>query len=91
MTKSLRVGIIGASAQRGWAKESHVIAVQKLAGLELAAIATHRQETADAAALRDDIVHGGAIAPDFDRAAHLVRLVDEVQSLAKTGTRSRLT
>lgn len=50
MTKSLRVGLIGASAQRGWAKESHVIAVQKLAGLELAAIATHKQETADAAA-----------------------------------------
>lgn len=51
MTKPLRVGIIGASANRGWAKESHVVAVQKLAGLELAAVATHRQETADAAAI----------------------------------------
>lgn len=50
MTNPLRVGIIGASANRGWAKESHVVAVQKLAGLELAAIATRRQETADAAA-----------------------------------------
>lgn len=50
MTKPIRVGIIGASAKRGWAKESHVIAVQKLAGLELAAVATHSQETAGAAA-----------------------------------------
>ena len=50
MTKPLRIGIIGASANRGWAKESHVIAVQQLAGLELAAVATHKQETADAAA-----------------------------------------
>ncbi|MEH2141411.1 Gfo/Idh/MocA family protein [Nostoc sp.] len=50
MTKPLRIGIIGASANRGWAKESHVPAVQKLAGLELAAVATHSQETADAAA-----------------------------------------
>ena len=28
--KMLGVGIIGASATRGWAKESHVPAVQKL-------------------------------------------------------------
>jgi predicted dehydrogenase len=47
---TLRVGIIGASAKGGWAKESHVPAVQQLVGLELVAIATHRQETADAAA-----------------------------------------
>lgn len=50
MTKTLRVGMIGASAGRGWAKESHVPAVQKLAGLELAAVATSDQNTADAAA-----------------------------------------
>ncbi|MEH1844242.1 MAG: Gfo/Idh/MocA family oxidoreductase [Nostoc sp.] len=50
MTKSLQVGIIGASVDSGWAKESHVPAVQKLARLELAAVATSRQSTADAAA-----------------------------------------
>jgi len=49
-TKTLGVGIIGASAERGWAKESHVPAVQKLAGLELVAVATGSQPTADAAA-----------------------------------------
>ena len=50
MTTSLRVGIIGVSADRGWARESHVPAVQGLAGLELAAVATSHQATASAAA-----------------------------------------
>ncbi len=50
MEKPLGVGIIGASAERGWAKESHVPAVQKVAGLKLAAVATGSQPSADAAA-----------------------------------------
>ena len=50
MAKLLRVGIIGANARGGWAADSHVPAVQGLDGLELAAIATNRQETADEAA-----------------------------------------
>lgn len=50
MGKLLRVGIIGASAERGWAKESHVPAVQKIAGLELVAVATSSQPSADATA-----------------------------------------
>lgn len=45
----LRVGIIGVSADRGWAREGHVPAVQALAGLELAAVANQTQEKADAA------------------------------------------
>ena len=40
MGTPLKVGIIGASAERGWAKISHVPAVQGLEGLELAAVAT---------------------------------------------------
>ncbi len=48
--KTLGVGIIGASAERGWAKESHVPAVRRLAGLELVAVATGSQPSADAAA-----------------------------------------
>jgi predicted dehydrogenase len=48
--KTLRVGIIGASAEGGWAREGHVPAVQGLAGLELVAVATNSQKTADAAA-----------------------------------------
>ena len=50
MTESLGVGIIGASAERGWAKVSHVPAVQRLAGLELVAVATNSPKSAEAAA-----------------------------------------
>ena len=50
MAASLRVGIIGANARGGWAADSHVPATQGLDGLELAAVATNRQETADEAA-----------------------------------------
>lgn len=50
MNEPLRVGIIGASARGGWAKESHVPAVQGLAGLELVAVATRSRKSADAAA-----------------------------------------
>lgn len=50
MAKPLRVGIIGASLKRGWAKESHVPAVQKLAGLELAAVTARDQKTAETVA-----------------------------------------
>ncbi len=48
--RALRVGIIGANAERGWARESHVPAVQHLDGLELAAVANKGQAAADAAA-----------------------------------------
>ena len=50
MAKDLGVGIIGASADRGWAKISHVPAVQGLAGLELAAVASGSPSKAQAAA-----------------------------------------
>jgi predicted dehydrogenase len=50
MGETLKVGIIGVSAERGWAREGHVPAVQALDGLELAAVATQDQRTASAAA-----------------------------------------
>ena len=50
MTRVLQVGIIGASAERGWARESHVPAVQGLDGLELGAVVSPSQTKADAAA-----------------------------------------
>jgi predicted dehydrogenase len=49
MAKNLRVGIIGVSADGGWARESHVPAIRAIDGLEPAAIATRTQETAAAA------------------------------------------
>ena len=48
MPKPLRVGLIGASQERGWAKLSHVPALQHLAGVEFAAV-TARDSGAAAA------------------------------------------
>ena len=45
----LKIGIIGANASSGWAREAHVPAVQGLSGLALVAVATHSRDTADAA------------------------------------------
>ena len=50
MTKSLRIGIVGASAGGGWAKDSHVPALRNLSGLELVAVAASSQAKAEAAA-----------------------------------------
>ena len=50
MAKTLRVGIIGANAEGGWARDGHVPAVQGLKGLEFVAVATNSQRTADASA-----------------------------------------
>lgn len=47
----LRVGIVGANAERGWAKEAHVPALQKLPGLKLSAISTRSEKSARAAAM----------------------------------------
>jgi predicted dehydrogenase len=50
MPKTLKVGIIGVNAKTGWAREAHVTVVQALEGLELAAVATRDQASADEAA-----------------------------------------
>lgn len=68
MARLLRVGIIGASAEGGWARDSHVPAVQALAGLELAAVATNSQATADASARTFGVAAGYGDAMDLVRA-----------------------
>lgn len=40
MTKPLRVGLIGASLNRGWAKIAHLPALQHITGVELVAVVT---------------------------------------------------
>lgn len=50
MKRTLGVGIIGVNAERGWAREAHVPSVRAIDGLELVAVATRRQASADAAA-----------------------------------------
>lgn len=48
--KKFRVGLIGADTQASWAGASHIPALQVQAHLELAAIATRREQSARAAA-----------------------------------------
>src|SRR4051794_41901321 len=45
----IRVGIVGASASRGFASIAHLPALQSLPQFEIAAVCTARQETAEAA------------------------------------------
>src|SRR5215211_4400293 len=46
----IRVGIVGASASRGFASIAHITALRALPQFEIAAVCTTRQETAEAAA-----------------------------------------
>ena len=48
--KDIRVGIVGANARSGWAKMSHVPAINGLPGLKLAAVATRNEQIAREAA-----------------------------------------
>src|SRR5256712_12702110 len=69
--RRIRVGIIGASPDRGWAAEAHIPALQSLpADFEIAALSTSRRESADAAARR----FGVALA--FDNHHDLVNRAD---------------
>jgi predicted dehydrogenase len=49
-SSKIRVGIVGASASRGFASIAHIPALQALPQYEIAAVCTARQETAEAAA-----------------------------------------
>jgi predicted dehydrogenase len=46
----IRVGIVGASASRGFASIAHIPALRSLPQFDIAAVCTTRQETAEAAA-----------------------------------------
>lgn len=49
MTAPIRVGIVGANAQRGWAAIAHIPALRALPAYELTALSTTRQVSADEA------------------------------------------
>src|ERR1700681_3148388 len=49
-SSKIRVGIVGASAERGFASIAHIPALQALPQFEIAAVCTARQESAEAAA-----------------------------------------
>src|SRR6267378_7047349 len=49
-TKRIRVGIIGANPDRGWAAQAHIPALRSLSDdFEITALSTSRRESADAA------------------------------------------
>jgi predicted dehydrogenase len=76
----IRVGIVGASVDRGWGWRSHVPALRALPEFELAAICTAHQETADAAAQATGARHAFSdyrelvACPDIDLIAIAVRV-----------------
>src|ERR1700752_1974284 len=48
--KQIRLGIVGANAKSGWAKGSHVPAINGISGLKLSAVATRNEQSAREAA-----------------------------------------
>ena len=52
-----RVGVVGANAERSWAKDAHIPAIRQLPGLTLAAVATRSEESAKAAAETFGVPH----------------------------------
>jgi len=50
MQKEIHVGVIGANNKEGWARDSHIPAINSLPGLKLAAIATRNGRSAREAA-----------------------------------------
>ena len=54
--KRIRVGIIGANPERGWAAQAHIPALRSLADdFEITALSTSRRESADAASKVFDV------------------------------------
>jgi predicted dehydrogenase len=80
MKAALRVGIVGASVKRGWGKVSHIPAVQTLSGLELSAVATSNQASADEAARAFGAArgYGDALALTRDPGVDLVAVTVKV-------------
>ncbi|WP_296185973.1 Gfo/Idh/MocA family protein [Pseudomonas sp. UBA1879] len=58
MSRELKVGIIGVNLSGGWAGEAHVPAVRAVDGMQLHALATRDQRTADAAASAFGVAKG---------------------------------
>lgn len=80
MTEALRVGMIGVNARTGWARDGHVPAAQALEGLELVAVATRRQDSADeaAAAFGAERAYGDPLALVADPDVDVVAIVSPV-------------
>jgi predicted dehydrogenase len=79
-TGSVRVGIVGATVDRGWGWRSHIPALRSLPELDLAAVCTAHQETAEAAAAATGARHAFSdyraliACPDVDLVTIAVRV-----------------
>ena len=72
----IRVGIIGANAKVGWAKVSHIPAINGIPGLKLAAVATSNEQSARQAAeaFRADLWYSDPLAMIRDERIDLVTI-----------------
>src|SRR2546423_2132453 len=69
--KRIRVGIVGANPDRGWAAKAHIPALKALANdFEITALSTTRRESADAASKRFGVPNA------FDNHQELVNSAD---------------
>jgi predicted dehydrogenase len=55
VSKPIRVGIIGANPDRGWAAQAHIPALRSLSDFEITALSTSRRESADTAGKLFDV------------------------------------
>ena len=80
MAEKIRLGIIGANTQKGWAPRSHLPAIMASPEFELTAVCTTRQESADESAkkygarLAFDDYHKLLDHPDIDAVAVVLRV-----------------
>jgi predicted dehydrogenase len=65
MAETLGIGIVGASPERGWAKISHIPAIQTLDGMRLAAVLGSTPASAEAAAIAFEAEHAYADPVEF--------------------------
>ncbi len=65
--KQIKVGVVGANAERSWAKDSHIPAIRQLPGVSLSAVATRGEASAKAAAESFGATHWFADAPSLCR------------------------
>lgn len=90
MGEPLRIGIIGASADSGWARTSHVPALAATPGAALHAVATSNQASADEAAARFGAVRAFAgsaalaASPEVDLAVVSVKAPAHLDTVTAT-------
>ncbi len=69
-SKRIRVGIVGANPQRGWAMQAHIPALMASPDFELVAVSSTKLESASEVARKFDVAHA------FDNHTDLVKLPD---------------